>query len=468
MTADGKSLSGLKWAVVLLVVLFGFGFVIYGGVRVTGAQALAEVEERAARLGISLKGQRAEIDPGSALAMDEDFGPEWRGEREPKLQKWGRMEPSPFLKFLKQEGMAGEDEITSSMRMPSAQRGRTVEFQKLFGKKLTEEEAQEAVGVAGAGVLERTQELAGALLRHPVPDMQKTEDLDPIKVMRAQRLSGAMICAGVWNLREGKREEARELVLALGKLPEVNGSKTLVGYLIELAIRAQAVGLIWEGLRLQKWTAEDLVVFQEMLEAWEPRTRAREAVAGELAFSWTAYEQIVQVGVTGEHEPIGGFSAWESLLCRARLTDGKQAAFMNQWMDAYEIEPWSVEVMSGWLRVDEEKKESSPGASASGGTAEALLQPLAKQTLRSEVNKQTALVALYAEKKFLETGVYPRSWKEVPEELWVWDELDAKRRLLSYEIDGEGRPFLFSLREKEAGFKAYEEMLSWRYSETKK
>ena len=411
---------------------------------------------------------------GSALMGDPAFGPEFRGEVEPKLRPWDRLEPSPFIPFLKEK--LGDDYLEiarkeryrkrhearklrkrwrpeqrlmgeTSVELYGTDSCRESKFAGLLDHAVGEAEARELLPTLIPEQIERTSALVAALKNHEVPMLfDPNFKVDSSGNYKGMRVAKAIRIQGSYALVQGETDEAKEMVLGLERLAQGYPSETQTGFALRWALRGQMMDLIEEGLFSRRWSPGDLREFDQVLRTWQVWEDQRTSILGEVKW-WHQLFQSVFVKKNTDIDVERSFG--DKIIVGLRLYELEYASVQEELMDGYETFPEHPEMAWDWIKkfddVDDDRSLNLRWFDHSLGG-------MARHAVRLHCYGRLLRMMFWVEEFYTEHRRYPSGWEEIPEELWLYDLASAERKRLIYEVEegeeGEegGRPVLSAER----------------------
>ena len=439
--------------VFLLAVLPG-GWWLYENER--GASAWQEAQARAEAAGISLA--RAdyagpEIPDKENLLLHPVFSKEFAKPEQDHLKEWSEL---PTV---------GDN---PGFLDPSL--GVTIDYRESFSEDLSENEARARMAAAAHDFEKRLDDLAEAILTAPgalvFAEQNATCDLTAVAESGIPFSSNLQRCLGdsiLMAIRSGEGDRALDRLRVLDRWNRMLAGPTLLHLVIAVGGFSNELDLIWEGLRLEVWTENELEVLVALVSQWDFKTRVSRALEFEMAFlleSLTLLEQ-------GDEEERSLTSAgttrgidWRWERGPTGWSQSRKAELVFGALDIIEV----IRDDSG-LRPDELKKKNkvtSPWSSLDLiQQALETYRSVAQTILSHSTTKQhVALIALELECHQFKNGSYPRSLEELSLNFPVIDRIDPDRRPLTYRLGKTGRPQI-----NFANFEG-EENPAWRYDPT--
>lgn len=436
-----------KWLLRLGVIL---GLLAAGGwwfENWRGARAWEEAQSRAEKAGVSLvRVDRVgpEIPDDENLLQDPVFAAEYARTGDDRLQAWSEL---PVV----------DGNSRSTFLDPGS--GETVDYRSFFDEDLSEEEARMRLAAAAQEVEARLDRLTAAILAKPVHLFFWAEQLDTGSpglgdwIQASRKFSEALQDSALMAMRSGRATKALERIRALDRLGRAIRGPSLLGYLMSRALFAVEKGLIWEGLRLRVWNGDQLEQLSEMVARWEFEDSLLAVLRRELPVMLEVFDSPDSLMVS---EPKAPFRKWIATGGPAGWHDLRKAFLVSGLLDLLEIAETRDFQRIAEFEARAEVSDWSPLAVV----ADAVLAPrLAQAGWSGATTQRIVLLALQAERQFLETGAYPESLGVLDPDFPVTDLTDPEDRELAYELGPEGRPQIWSRHQEEEG----ESDLRWQF-----
>lgn len=430
-----------------------------------GARAWKKAEQRAADAGISLElasYQPAPVPDEENLLKNNLFFEEWNGDVEPRLTGWDK---------LNMPGTSREFRLARA----NHSRGRPLDFTQFFDDELSEKEAVEKLSEASFEVQARLDRLAEIILSYPAHPLLKylptvedpipgTSEIDPL--LKFARCFGDQAILG---LRVGRPQIALRNIQVLDKLADCFGSPTALQHLVANALRSSTHGIIWEGLRLRQWDEHQLNELLGLTDRGGSFDALAEALKLEQAsslflfnhaelFSGDTWSSIIG---TSDRTFRNRVQAYYYLKGPAGWSDQRKAICLNDRLDHLgRKDRWNARYHAN-LQDREEPNPWSPLMMAYAMPD--MLRPVLGGELQNQTRERIAHLAILLELHFLKHGSYPNSLDDLEGRPKLLDATDPQERPLAYDLDAQGRPQIWTVREaKKSGSR---QRFRWQYHE---
>ena len=331
------------------------------------------------------------------------------------------------------------------------------DYRDFFSDALSEEEAQTRLVNRSRKVDERLDTVADLIHAKPPHQIFAKGDAEG-KLFEASAfpngpqflpLVKCMICSTRLSIRTGDSVRALKMIKVIDRLSRTTMSPERIDFLQSGLMSHLVITSLWEGLRFERWSVEQIEALEVLLSERDWRDDYRHSLEYQLAFQL----ELLNTFLKGDLRPqtyqdgrshilstwlaIGGPRGW----------DNRRRAFVtNFYLDLIS------DVESGAI-PDPSQLENRFG--------ESTLSPLYYRhyhldtewmMYRSfeslEMRKRLALIALALEKEKLSTGRYADELSHLNEDLELEDISDPKRPKLRYQLGPDGRPEIWSAREK--------------------
>jgi hypothetical protein len=326
---------------------------------------------------------------------------------------------------------------------------------------MSEEEARRRLAKAAANFETRLDRLSEVVLAAPVSQsFSKSEGSgtarDRSSVILFTRDFADCLCdSALMALRSGKPGKALERIRLLDRWSRMVSGPTLTNHAVATALFGMESGLVWEGVRLQVWSANQLEVIAQMLSERDFEKSFENALHHELAVE---LETLVTPGRPREEDAAGEEGGIFDFGGPMGWLDQRKAFVVNIHLDLLEAAKnrnrVALEEVAHRMEFDRwspMKDQADDFTWVAGLVVRTLWQP--------ETLKRMVLIGLKAERLRLAGGSYPSDLPEMALGSPTVDLTDPQERDLAYELGREGRPRIWSRYQEEQG----EEKLRWQF-----
>jgi len=280
-------------------------------------------------------------------------------------------------------------------------------------------------------------------------------------ILEIQRLVASFRDQAALSLRLDEPEIALRNITVINRLKATFCQPALISVLVGTSLTRMSEDLIWEGIRLHAWDTQPLEILASLLQKNHARKPVARTVHFELLFQLHSMAHLKDIlkQYSESWSALWGTPAEFSFKERFQLyytTDGpsgwtsqRKAILVNQtidFLDMLESENLSY-VEPKVIIAGEEPTNYSPFA-LTEGFAEAL-QAFVSVTLKSTTSTRISELGVALEQHFLKNGSYPPSLDELAYDFDITDALDPKKLPLAYQLDEDGRPEIWSLKDPE-------------------
>jgi len=432
-----------------------------------GRRALEKAEQRAADAGISLdpaRYQPAPVPDEENLLKNDLFFEEWKGDVEPRVQSWDKMN---FLGTREPVRRYGINQL----------RGRSLDFSEFSDGHFSEEEIVNKLTEASGEVQVRLDQLSEIILSYPGQPLfqylpTEAEPFPRTVNMSALRdLTECFRDLAILNLRNDNAPSALRNIQVIGRLAECFGGPSVFHHQWANSLRGIQRQIIWEGLRLQSWNEGQLTELPGATDLYESSDSLEQALKLKMAVLQSLFTHpdvkasqvwfffgeyfAMESGPTLKNRVrdlylLGGPSGWKAQR-KAIVIDGFIDHLENRsrWSTRYLEKTKSPNVISPW----------NPFLLGYAGPAE--FRHLIEMELDAHTRMRVARLAILLELHFLKHGSYPDSIDDLAGRPKLLDANDPDERPLAFDLDSQGRPQIWSVRE----VKENRQRLRWRYHE---
>jgi len=472
----------LKWLLgtFLFAVLLFTGGWQYENWR--GERAWEKALSRAEEAGVSLDYaafERPEISDEENLLRNEAFLAEWNGGTEPHLDEWHRMGLTTY-----------EGKERWYLRCEPV-KGQTADFRNFFEEQISPEAAEEQIDIVSKEIQERIDRFANLVLSHPPQDLDDYEGFNfekavdgerSINISRLHDLAGSLRSQSILALRRNMAAKALRNIKAIHRLARNCRRPGLVNFFVARSLMGTSRKIIWEGIRTHAWNQAQLEELGSSLKSEEPIKEAEAALRFHLlqnigvienatAFFTPEFfkEEDEDASTFDDSEP--GFGA---KFRHAYATGGPQGWTLQRKSILVNSHLDLVENLANWHLIPEFQtlsKEESPRLSNPFFIARELdrgRSTTVNTALRMESSKRIALIAIAAEQHYLKAGSYPVSLGDLETDFDITDTSDPEQRALAYQLDKNGRPEIWSLRQAVVSKRPRLRWQFWEEEELKK
>ncbi|MDA7891567.1 hypothetical protein N9B14_03260 [Akkermansiaceae bacterium] len=434
-----------------------------------GAREWQEVQSRAEEVGMFLLRSDyagAPIPDEENLLRDPAFLKAIEDAREGRLDDWWELFATAAAK-----------EKAKLPPQPHPETGTSVDYREFYDFSLSGKEAISSLIDAARDIDTRLDELADVILAKPVSpvfvhDIAAGELLGDEWAAASEQIEGwqrLVRCfgsSGLVAIRKGDSQRALKTIKLLDRLSQMVCGPGVVSYLVSSSIALTGRGLLWEGLRLEKWSLDQL----ELIEGILSERKWREEYLSVLKYEAALTLGILDTYLKGSMPPqryqdgrshllsewlaVGGPQGWD---------DRRRAFTIEFFVDLIPL----VDSAAGLAKYRTQFHQRFEGSTLSPIYYWHYLLEMelhaARASLQIETAKRIALIALALEKARLKTGRYPQDLSELDGDVALVDLSDPQARELGYQLGPNGRVEIWSANEQEREKSDRDPRLRWQY-----
>ncbi len=468
-----KAFRIFSFALLLLVIFIGVGWLFENW---RGSREWEKSKKRADEMGVSLDPADYAL-PGISedddLMKDPVFLAEWNREIDPPLRRIGSMK----LPGLKQRGI----------KNLSSSRGSAFEFTQYFDENLSEEEAVMRVSEIYAPVAARLDLLANAILSKPPQNLDRNhwdflrEDAEVTRSIINQRsIANAFREQALLAIRQNRMSKALRCCLANARLSKKFSNLNLIDKLMADALLGTIEGVVWEGIRLHRWSDRDLKTlatlfpiemdFEELEKIYHYETAFG---VGMVDYSEEILQKYLSLWQDSSAEKPDKPNVkervrhWLNYRGPAGWQDWRRSVVLEQGLDLIDAReewthPWK-ERFNNVVTIDIDTYEPSfhPLApfqsSISGGPIRVITRHITQNRL--------ARIGIALEQYYLKQNAYPETLDLLSLNFPIIDLTDPQKRPLQYRPTDDGYFTIWSEYEKEMSSSPRALRIRWLFSE---
>ncbi|MGC6459411.1 MAG: hypothetical protein ACON4R_13705 [Akkermansiaceae bacterium] len=416
-----------------------------------GARAWEEAQERAKEAGLSLDladYQPPPVPDEENLLKNPIFLKEWNGEIEPKLRSWTSI------------GLPNVKDYIQAYSKPTS--GESVDHREYFEEELTTDEANERLDQISQGIQARLDQLSGILLTYPAHNLGRVNhnleiDSTPsAQVDSLQNLANCLKSQAILALHLGRPDTALRNINCLIRMEEAFCRGSFLSGLLRSVLQGVTDTIIWEGILLHAWSPEHLHMIARSLDQRDHFDDFENVLKIETLYSVQGVDHLeeIQKSTNDVLEEITGRESTPTL--RERFLFHLKTGGPSGWDDQRK----AIIVDNGLRLLDEfqnEELKERPGGINHDYDVEQNYDPFQyareQETgmrrfvtflLKHETETRIAQIAVAAEQFYLKHSHYPDSLEAMNCDFETADALDPKGRTLSYQLDENGRPQIWS------------------------